>query len=64
MAIDLKPCPFCGGKAVISKIVGLWIVGCNHDFLCYGNINHVTLLHITQEQAIEAWNRRADDENG
>lgn len=57
---DLKPCPFCGGKAVIqTNNRGLWIVGCVDDFMCMGNINHIAMIHITEEQAVEAWNRRA-----
>jgi hypothetical protein len=62
-APELKNCPFCGREAKITRLTGMWIVGCDYDFLCYGNINHVTLLHITQEQAVEAWNRRASDES-
>ena len=51
----LKPCPFCGGKAVLSSwgMHRTWCVECKaktEDFLL-------------QRDAIEAWNRRAEDGN-
>jgi hypothetical protein len=59
---DLKPCPFCGGKAVTeTNNRGWWIVGCVDDYMCMGNINHIAMLHVTEEQAVETWNRRAND---
>lgn len=39
-----------------------WIVGCEDDSECMGNINHVTRLFLTEESAIEAWNRRANND--
>lgn len=65
---ELKPCPFCGGKAEVVKIPeglnyeGLYVAGCDDDMLCYGNINHFTMIFVCAESAAEAWNRRADDE--
>ena len=50
---ELGPCPFCGGKAVLSYwgMHRAWCVECKaktEDFLL-------------QRDAIKAWNRRADD---
>lgn len=39
-----------------------WLVGCADDFECMGNFNHMTRLFLTEESAIEAWNRRAKDD--
>lgn len=41
---ELKPCPFCGGE--ISLI------------LCDGGILGGVYIYDTEEQAVEAWNRR------
>lgn len=62
----IKPCPFCGGEATVTKVpkglygAGLYVIGCEQDNLCMGNINHFTMLFYTQESAIEHWNRRAE----
>lgn len=57
---EIKPCPFCGGAAMNlshsscdccgKKYTG--IVGCTH---CNAEVSH----YDTDEQAIEAWNKRA-----
>ena len=58
---ELKPCPFCGGRAVLNggeKISegggDYWWVQCHECFAStHGNAD--------RETAIEAWNRRASD---
>lgn len=55
--IDLKPCPFCGGKAEImmDDDWSEWDVSCsNRNCILYewaGRFN-------TREEAIAEWNRR------
>lgn len=63
MQIELKPCLFCGSKAKIVPYDSirffeniLYRVKCTK---CYAS--NFKLLP-TQEQAAEAWNRRANDE--
>lgn len=61
MAETLKPCPFCGGGAHIKEVVSscetLYTVGCS-DSECMGY--ETFLCKSTPEEAIEAWNRRAE----
>ena len=60
---ELKPCPFCGGKA---RIVENDPFGSQRkEFRCYGVICNGCDAHFwknTEEEAIDAWNRRADNE--
>lgn len=51
---ELKPCPFCGGEAIIDGCDDtLWIVVCKE---CNASIGYKE----TKEEAIEAWNRRIE----
>ncbi|MBQ9002157.1 MAG: Lar family restriction alleviation protein [Eggerthellaceae bacterium] len=58
---DLKPCPFCGGKAEIHQNddSGMWHVNTMH---C-GNdspFHHAYVIADTEAEAIAAWNTRAE----
>ncbi|MBP1589122.1 MAG: Lar family restriction alleviation protein [Kiritimatiellae bacterium] len=59
-AVKLKPCPFCGGKAVVARSDDeppVFFAGCD-TLWCRGSA--VTLSHYrSPEEAAEAWNRRA-----
>lgn len=60
--VELKPCPFCGGKAELhswhkpecmAKDEIRAEVWCND---CPATVG----TYLTKEEAVEAWNRRAD----
>lgn len=61
MSEELKPCPFCGGEAHIKEVVSacekLYTVGCP-DSECMGY--ETWLLKPTVDEAVAAWNRRAE----
>ena len=57
---ELKPCPFCGGGAKLLSRKGLHFVTCYVN-ACY--ITPKTQWYDTKAKAIEAWNRRAEDED-
>lgn len=54
---ELKPCPFCGGEAELTLFLGNHCVACTN---CLGAI--VPSRGMTEEEAIEAWNRRAGEQ--
>ena len=64
---ELKPCPFCGRKP--SKVHEHYIVGTAKIYYSVSckapmskcGIKPSTGFYKTQEEAIEAWNRRAGD---
>ena len=51
----LKPCPFCGGKAMERKSNRFYYVFCT-------NCHVKTVDSITQDGAIATWNRRTSNE--
>ena len=51
--MELKPCPFCGGEATIMGDDYFW-ASCKY---CCAE----TLGSEDVQEAIEAWNRRADN---
>ena len=54
MSVKLKPCPFCGGKAIIDGCDDtLWIVICKK---CDASIGYKE----TECEAIDAWNSRVE----
>lgn len=74
--IKLKPCPFCGGEAWtfhipendeyetklhewIWRMPGRWLVGCDTQ-LCMLNINNMPETFDSEQEATEAWNKRAE----
>ena len=74
MAEKLKPCPFCGGAAYsIAKVVRgyasdsiRFAVRCSHcmverhvEIECSGNFERI---ESAMNKAVEAWNRRADND--
>ena len=56
--MELKPCPFCGGKARIVSVSERYTVGCT-IMRCRGN--WLTARdYYTKDEAAEAWNTRAE----
>ena len=58
---ELKPCPFCGGKAKTAYAINdynRWGVYCKHCG-CSVEIEDWKGVEDTEENAVEAWNRRA-----
>lgn len=61
----LKPCPFCGGKAIIMRLESLetgfvsYYVSHNDPFNCAYAIKQQSASETIQETA-NKWNRRAD----
>ena len=63
---DLKLCPFCGGCAFTGKKTypngdEIWHIYHMHDGFCFVN-ECISADFETEEEAIEAWNRRVNDE--
>ena len=49
---ELKPCPFCGGKAEYESEEGCHWVGCTE---CE---TYATTTHASRAEAARVWNRR------
>ena len=58
---DLKPCPFCGGKAFFDKI---YFVNWEYCIACTDCDSIFTLAYKNPDKGdlAETWNRRASDE--
>ena len=55
---ELKPCPFCGGRATFSeKAHGIFGVDCNTKN-CQGNHSNDLTGYLTEVVAFEKWNSR------
>lgn len=69
MQTELKPCPFCGGKAEILKPTPrisryrayIYSVYCSDCDLLFGYDEDYGGIFETDQEAIEAWNRRANE---
>lgn len=73
MQIELKPCPFCGGDARVYYKMDIGIptgdnghkvsVRCENTLRCGAKIEKwAAKKEWARNSAVEAWNRRADDE--
>lgn len=63
--IELKPCPFCRGKACIVSVNTLhgkrYKVICKNADICPAHEVR-TKPYNEKRQAVEAWNRRSSDD--
>lgn len=64
---ELKPCPFCGGKGrLIKRPFSEWSGKGPYDFTvyCYDCGAGVRHSFPKEKEAVEAWNRRAGEQDG
>lgn len=55
---NLKPCPFCGGEAIVlQNDDGYHYIGCK-SAECRGYVFYNYVYYFTKERASEAWNTR------
>lgn len=58
----LKPCPFCGSEAWIEE----WADGCDGTYrvrCCDTRCDVETQIYLTEQEAIQVWNRRVESDN-
>lgn len=60
MSVELKPCPFCGGKAK-KQAVETTILSDTYWGARCTKCNCGTAGYLNYNDAIKAWNRRSDD---
>ena len=64
---ELKPCPFCGGKAIIGQtkrsIQLQYCVSCMNTHCIANRLSNPFVMHyLSETEAITAWNRRANND--
>lgn len=58
---ELKPCPFCNGSACVIS-TGNYYPKEYYRIVCQKSCTMQAKLYETKEKAIEAWNRRAGEQ--
>lgn len=61
MATELKPCPFCGGKAKAIKFLRITLKQKDTYYVECAVCRVRTMVELDIDTAIETWNRRAED---
>ena len=67
---DLKPCPFCGGKAELYLRRATWSVKCKECFVVGSSVEvgdpinsfPFDMILVGADEAVRLWNRRKNDE--
>jgi len=59
---ELKPCPFCGGKAFVRYVMPCSTVQCEKCGASTGVFSDWYEEADGRQKAIYAWNRRANDD--
>lgn len=60
--IELKPCPFCGGKARLFVSNGVRVFCTKCDLTTRISVDCERIETSAVEDVIKAWNRRVNDE--
>jgi Lar family restriction alleviation protein len=65
--VELKPCPFCGGRAILTmmndgKSLSGYAVACERTSIDCPTAMPATKFFASHDMAIREWNRRATDE--
>lgn len=63
MPNELKPCPFCGGKARAKILMGGKRGKTIVHFVICSVCRNRTAVYLDKDEATEAWNRRSDNGN-
>ena len=58
---ELKPCPFCGGEAIIRILFGKMYISPLHKQNCIVKPDTWLQSELPIKKQIKAWNRRADN---
>ena len=58
--IELKPCPFCGGEAVIRTHMGVTYISPIHREKCLG-VDTWLKSDLPLKKQVKLWNRRASE---
>lgn len=58
---QLKPCPFCGGKARLYNRFGWWYVACG-TMRDKCKVDCSTIQFDSPDKAVEVWNKRGGEE--
>lgn len=59
---ELKPCPFCGGEAVIREQMGNLYIRPIHKRSCIMRPDTWLLSSMPLKNQIKAWNRRVEND--
>jgi hypothetical protein len=60
--MELKPCPFCGGEAVIREALGKLFIDSIHKKGCIIKPSTWLESNLPINKQIKAWNRRKEGE--